>query len=66
MKITFSENYKVQAKDGPEYKEGQAVDMEEGSAAHFVNKGVAEHSTKVQKKAQEEKAKKDKAAKKNK
>lgn len=40
-KITFVNDYKVDAAQGPSYKKNQTEEMEENSANHFINKGVA-------------------------
>ena len=61
MNIVFTKNYKVQDKEGVEYKEGDKADMSPESAAHFINKGVAEYQKKVDKKAKAEADKEAKA-----
>ncbi|MBL4869164.1 MAG: hypothetical protein JKY67_22615 [Pseudomonadales bacterium] len=47
MKILFTQDYKVQDVDGTEYKKGKTVDVSPESAAHFINKGVAQYPEKA-------------------
>lgn len=54
QKIKFLTDYQVKSAGAPEYKRGQVVEMSRQSAAHFVNKMVAEY-------AGDEPQKKDKA-----
>ena len=42
VKVKFTQQYKVKAKDGAFYKEGQTVSLSPASAQHFINRGVAE------------------------
>ena len=45
-KIRFLKGYKVKADDGPEYKEGEVVDVgTPESVEHFVRRGLAEEVT---------------------
>lgn len=46
--IQFTEDYTVEADNGPEYKRGQVVELSNASADHFVNKGIAEVKAKHQ------------------
>lgn len=40
MRIKFTRAYKVKP-DGPEYKQGQVVEVSEASAQHFINRRAA-------------------------
>lgn len=41
-RIKFTADYSVRAKDGPHYKSGEVVEVNDASANHFINRGVAE------------------------
>lgn len=51
IEITFLANHKVPEPDGdgPEYKKGQKVKMNQASADHFIRRGLALESGKVPK-----------------
>ena len=39
--ITFTQNYKVNAIDGPQYQKGESIKVKPDSAIHFLSRGVA-------------------------
>lgn len=58
MRIKFTRAYKVKP-DGPEYKQGQVVEVSEASAQHFFNRRAAVDATTAKEAPKDEAAKEE-------